>query len=100
MFRSLSHERHLHHHLKTLATATTIKPPFHPLPFSPIHTLSTSAFPSSSTDAELRKHLGYTAPLLFCGAATYYSFPFPENAKHKRPRFSATLHCRMTFTLS
>lgn len=28
--------------------------------------------------------MGYAALLLFCGAATYYSFPFPENAKHKK----------------
>ncbi|KAF7819120.1 L-galactono-1,4-lactone dehydrogenase, mitochondrial [Senna tora] len=42
-----------------------------------------TAAPSSS-DSELRKYLGYAALLLFCGAATYYSFPFPENAKHKK----------------
>ncbi|KAK4281958.1 hypothetical protein QN277_013396 [Acacia crassicarpa] len=39
---------------------------------------------SSSSDSELRKYLGYGALVLFCGAATYYSFPFPENAKHKK----------------
>ncbi|CAI0438545.1 unnamed protein product [Linum tenue] len=26
----------------------------------------------------------YTALVLFCGAATYLSFPFSENAKHKK----------------
>ncbi|CAA2981262.1 L-galactono-1,4-lactone dehydrogenase, mitochondrial [Olea europaea subsp. europaea] len=40
--------------------------------------------PSSSGDAELRKYLGYTLLILGCGAATYYSFPFPEDAKHKK----------------
>ncbi|GLT41328.1 hypothetical protein SLA2020_154010 [Shorea laevis] len=83
MLRSLSHKRHLHQHLRTLAaTTSTIKSPLHPSPFSPLRTLSTSS--STSTDAELRKYLGYTALLLFCGAATYYSFPFAENAKHKK----------------
>ncbi|GLT28058.1 hypothetical protein SLA2020_030150 [Shorea laevis] len=83
MLRSLSHKRHLHHHLRTLAaTTSTIKSPLHRSPFSPIRTLSTSS--SNSTDAELRKYLGYTALVLFCGAATYYSFPFSENAKHKK----------------
>lgn len=28
--------------------------------------------------------MGYAALLLFCGAATYYSFPLPDNAKHKK----------------
>ncbi|GKV41712.1 hypothetical protein SLEP1_g49210 [Rubroshorea leprosula] len=83
MLRSLSHKRHVHHHLRTLAaTTSTIKSPLHPSPFSPVRTLSTSS--SNSNDAELRKYLGYTALLLFCGAATYYSFPFSENAKHKK----------------
>ncbi|KAH7557173.1 hypothetical protein JRO89_XS11G0066000 [Xanthoceras sorbifolium] len=49
-----------------------------------IRTLSSSTSSSSSTDAELRKYVGYTALLAFCGAATYYSFPFSENAKHKK----------------
>ncbi|WOH06389.1 hypothetical protein DCAR_0625874 [Daucus carota subsp. sativus] len=39
---------------------------------------------SSSSDAEIRKYIGYAALLLSCAAATYYSFPFPENAKHKK----------------
>ncbi|KAI5318053.1 hypothetical protein L3X38_037761 [Prunus dulcis] len=34
--------------------------------------------------SELRKYLGYTALVLFSAAATYYSFPFPENARHKK----------------
>lgn len=56
-------------------------------PFPPIRTLCTAAPPPpppSSTDAELRKYAGYTALALFCGAATYFSFPFPEDAKHKK----------------
>ncbi|KAI4300859.1 hypothetical protein L6164_034187 [Bauhinia variegata] len=49
-----------------------------------VRTFSTSSSTSSSSDSELRKYLGYAALLLFCGAATYYSFPFPGNAKHKK----------------
>ncbi|XP_027364130.1 L-galactono-1,4-lactone dehydrogenase, mitochondrial [Abrus precatorius] len=45
---------------------------------------STSPEPPSSADAETRKYVGYAALLLFCGAATYYSFPLPDNAKHKK----------------
>lgn len=45
---------------------------------------TTAAAASSSSSSELRKYLGYTALVLFCGAATYYSFPFPEDAKHKK----------------
>ncbi|CAH9068831.1 unnamed protein product [Cuscuta epithymum] len=44
---------------------------------------SLSSQPPSS-DAELRKYIGYTVLLLGCAAGTYYSFPFPENAKHKK----------------
>ncbi|KAL6138024.1 hypothetical protein ACLB2K_063312 [Fragaria x ananassa] len=40
--------------------------------------------PSTASASELRKYMGYTALVLFCGAATYYSFPFPEDAKHKK----------------
>ncbi|KAL8260553.1 hypothetical protein R6Q59_028506 [Mikania micrantha] len=39
---------------------------------------------ASSTSSELRKYLGYSALLIGCAVATYYSFPFPENAKHKK----------------
>lgn len=46
---------------------------------------SSSTTPSSSsTEAEIRKYIGYSVLLLGCGAATYYSFPFPDNAKHKK----------------
>ncbi|WOL11477.1 hypothetical protein Cni_G20240 [Canna indica] len=43
-------------------------------------------FSSSSpvSDAELRKYAGYFVLLLGCGVATYYSFPFPADAKHKK----------------
>lgn len=39
---------------------------------------------STSSDGELRKYAGYFVLLLGCGVATYYSFPLPENAKHKK----------------
>ncbi|KAJ0976159.1 hypothetical protein J5N97_018124 [Dioscorea zingiberensis] len=39
---------------------------------------------STSSEGELRKYAGYFVLLLGCGAATYYSFPLPENAKHKK----------------
>ncbi|CAK9185912.1 unnamed protein product [Ilex paraguariensis] len=86
-----NHHPHPHPHPPHLKT-----PPPTPstTPQSPINTYnltrsfcsspsSLSSSPSSS-DAELRKYLGYTLLLLGCGVATYYSFPFPENAKHKR----------------
>ncbi|KAL6530527.1 hypothetical protein OROMI_028416 [Orobanche minor] len=43
--------------------------------------------PFSTSDAELRKYIGYTALVLGCAVATYYSFPFPEDAKHKKAQF-------------
>ncbi|KAG4982753.1 hypothetical protein JHK82_027613 [Glycine max] len=45
---------------------------------------SSSAAPNSSADAETRKYAGYAALLLFCGGATYYTFPLPDDAKHKK----------------
>nr|GMD42996.1 L-galactono-1,4-lactone dehydrogenase, mitochondrial [Ipomoea batatas] len=44
---------------------------------------SLSSQPPSS-DAEVRKYIGYTVLVLGCAAATYYSFPFPDDAKHKK----------------
>ncbi|KAI4381536.1 hypothetical protein MLD38_007601 [Melastoma candidum] len=38
---------------------------------------------STSSESELRKHLTYTALVIFCGASTYYS-PFSNNAKHRK----------------
>ncbi|XP_065634918.1 L-galactono-1,4-lactone dehydrogenase, mitochondrial [Quercus suber] len=78
-----SHPSSLHHHhlLKPLTstTATTTRP---------FCTTAPTPTPiASSTTSELRKYLGYTALVLFCGVATYYSFPFPENAKHKKAQF-------------
>ncbi|KAJ0038299.1 hypothetical protein Pint_23348 [Pistacia integerrima] len=75
MLRAFSLRRTLHLHLKPP------KPVKDPLPL--IRPLSTAS-PSSSSDAEIRKYLGYAALFLFSGAATYYSFPFSDSAKHKK----------------
>ncbi|NP_001315785.1 L-galactonolactone dehydrogenase, mitochondrial-like [Malus domestica] len=77
---------HHHNHLRAI-TPTTV--PQNPLTqVSSTRALSTLSSPSSpapsSSSSELRKYLGYTALVLFSAAATYYSFPFPENAKHKK----------------
>lgn len=78
--------------LPSLQTLTLIPPHQNPNPNN-LHFLlrslcSSSSTPSSSSsslsDAEFRKYLGYFVLLLGCGAATYYSFPFPEDAKHKK----------------
>ncbi|TVU50823.1 hypothetical protein EJB05_02214, partial [Eragrostis curvula] len=53
----------------------------HHLPL--LRALSSAPSPISS-DAELRKYAGYALLLLGCGAATYYSFPFPADALHKK----------------
>ncbi|XP_068658486.1 L-galactono-1,4-lactone dehydrogenase 2, mitochondrial [Aristolochia californica] len=45
---------------------------------------ASSSSSSSISDAEFRKYVGYFALFLGCGVATYYSFPFPEDAKHKK----------------
>lgn len=39
---------------------------------------------SSPSPKEIRKYAGYAALILFSGAATYYSFPFSDSARHKR----------------
>ncbi|KAG6671166.1 hypothetical protein I3843_Q011200 [Carya illinoinensis] len=62
------------------SSSTIFERPLKPTSACPFSTTSTS----TASDAELRKYLGYGALLLFCGAATYYSFPFSENAKHKK----------------
>ncbi|GMH20189.1 hypothetical protein Nepgr_022030 [Nepenthes gracilis] len=89
----LNHHQLLHHptpshshSLKSLtSTAPTtnsfLKPHQHPKFTRQLSSLS-SQFPSS--DSEIRKYTGYFFLLLGCGIATYYSFPFPENAKHKK----------------
>jgi L-galactono-1,4-lactone dehydrogenase len=43
---------------------------------------SSSPLPASETD--LRKYAGYALLVLGCGAATYYCFPFPADALHKK----------------
>jgi L-galactono-1,4-lactone dehydrogenase len=48
-----------------------------------LRALSSGPSPVSS-DADLRKYAGYALLLLGCGAATYYSFPFPADALHKK----------------
>ncbi|RXH80976.1 hypothetical protein DVH24_004890 [Malus domestica] len=91
MLRALTLRRSvesLHHHNYLRAiTPTTV--PQNPLTqVSSTRALSTLSSPSSpapsSSASELRKYLGYAALVLFSAAATYYSFPFPENAKHKK----------------
>ncbi|KAK9289581.1 hypothetical protein L1049_007737 [Liquidambar formosana] len=79
------HHHHLHSHpLKTLTSTTTIPQNPNPNPTRPLSSLASSSSSSSASEAEIRKYLGYFALLLGCGVATYYSFPFPENAKHKK----------------
>ncbi|KAL6141341.1 hypothetical protein ACLB2K_059631 [Fragaria x ananassa] len=53
-------------------------------PLIPGRAFCNASTPSPASASELRKYMGYTALVLFCGAATYYSFPFPEDAKHKK----------------
>lgn len=68
------------HTLRTLptATSTSFLRRFSSSPEPP----SSSA--ASSVDAETRKYLGYAALFVFCGAATYFTFPLPDDAKHKK----------------
>lgn len=100
MLRTLSRKRPLqsllHHHnhhsnfppLKTLTTTITQNPipNFTRTLSSLASSSSSSSSPSQlpSSDAEIRKYLGYSVLLLGCAVATYYSFPFPDNAKHKK----------------
>ncbi|XP_042485594.1 L-galactono-1,4-lactone dehydrogenase 2, mitochondrial [Macadamia integrifolia] len=69
--------------MKTLISAP--QKPFNINP-NPNFIRSFCSSPSSSpvSDAEIRKYLGYFALLLGCGIATYYSFPFSDDAKHKK----------------
>ncbi|CAL9095545.1 unnamed protein product [Musa acuminata var. zebrina] len=54
-----------------------------PIP-SPTSHLLRPLSSSADSDAELRKYAGYFVLLVGCGAATYYSFPFSADAKHKK----------------
>ncbi|XP_073034310.1 L-galactono-1,4-lactone dehydrogenase, mitochondrial-like isoform X1 [Primulina eburnea] len=76
--RSVHSLLRIHNRLQTPSAATRSLAS-RPRPFCSVPTP-----PSSTTDSELRKYIGYTILLIGCGAATYYSFPFPENAKHKK----------------
>ncbi|GMP97648.1 hypothetical protein CsSME_00045818 [Camellia sinensis var. sinensis] len=73
------HHHHHHHHplSQPLKTLSSTQNPNLTRPFC-------SSTSSSSSEAEFRKYVGYFALLVGCGIATYYSFPFPENAKHKK----------------
>ncbi|KAL8493853.1 hypothetical protein ACS0TY_024861 [Phlomoides rotata] len=62
------------------SSATAPPPPFAPRPFCSVPNPPTSA----TSDAELRKYLGYTLLIVTSGIITYFSFPLPENAKHKK----------------
>lgn len=62
----------LRHHL--------LNPNSNPKPSHLLRSISSS----SAADSDLRKYAGYFILVLGCGAATYYSFPFPADAKHKR----------------
>ncbi|KAK1277710.1 hypothetical protein QJS04_geneDACA007409 [Acorus gramineus] len=68
-------------------TKTLIRPTQDPSPTTPslLRPLcTTTSSPPPSSEAELRKYVGYAALLIGCAAATYYSFPFPTDAKHKK----------------
>ncbi|XP_030453082.2 L-galactono-1,4-lactone dehydrogenase, mitochondrial isoform X1 [Syzygium oleosum] len=88
MLRSLSLRRSLHPHHRHLiilsSSSSTTIPRARPDPIRPFCTATAAAATTSSSSSEVRKYLGYAALVLFCGAGTYYSFPFPDNAKHKK----------------
>ncbi|KAL3533643.1 hypothetical protein ACH5RR_007164 [Cinchona calisaya] len=87
MLRTLPLKRSLRSLLHHCPNPTTLKPP-NPTALRRCSSASSPPPPpSSATDAEIRKYLGYTLLVLGCGAATYYSFPFPEDAKHKKAQF-------------
>ncbi|MCI17652.1 L-galactono-14-lactone dehydrogenase mitochondrial-like, partial [Trifolium medium] len=78
--RSLRLHHHHYHHSSTQSHSHPLRTLTPPNPFL----RRFSSLPEPNADAETRKYIGYAALLLFCGAATYYSFPLPENAKHKK----------------
>lgn len=73
MLRTLVVKRSLGHHWHSHSQHLRLQRQF-----------SSSPEPNSSVDAETRKYAGYAALLLFCGGATYYTFPLPDDAKHKK----------------
>ncbi|PWA85085.1 CO dehydrogenase flavoprotein-like, FAD-binding, subdomain 2 [Artemisia annua] len=78
MLRSLIHKQKsslIRPNITLIRHFTTQQPPPQPPQPPPL---------SATSSSELRKYLGYSALLVGCAAATYYSFPFPENAKHKK----------------
>ncbi|GAB4843915.1 hypothetical protein Ancab_013879 [Ancistrocladus abbreviatus] len=74
------------HPLKTLVSTSRITStnPFLNPSQNPYNFTRQFSSLSSPSDAELRKYIGYFFLLLSCGVATYYSFPFSEDAKHKK----------------
>ncbi|XP_010922174.1 L-galactono-1,4-lactone dehydrogenase 2, mitochondrial [Elaeis guineensis] len=82
MLRPLSLGRSARLLRSSLHSARTLNPSptsdlLRPLSFS-------SSSSGGASDAELRKYAGYFVLLLGCGVATYYSFPLPPDAKHKK----------------
>ncbi|CAN4118498.1 unnamed protein product [Withania somnifera] len=81
MLRSLTSKRSLqsllHHHHRRF-------------PILNPHRLFSSSPGPPSSDAELRKYIGYTFLLLGCGTATYYSFPlsYPKDKKAQLYRYA------------
>ncbi|KAF7071579.1 hypothetical protein CFC21_076854 [Triticum aestivum] len=66
---------------RLLRRASSPSQPHHNLQL--IRALSSSS-PLPASDTDLRKYAGYALLVLGCGAATYYSFPFPPDALHKK----------------
>ncbi|OIV90348.1 hypothetical protein TanjilG_21790 [Lupinus angustifolius] len=72
------------HHENPLRTLTSANTTTAAATYNHLRRFSTFPESSSSTDAQTRKYIGYAALLIFGGVGTYYSFPLPENAKHKK----------------
>ncbi|KAF5750266.1 L-galactono-1 4-lactone dehydrogenase mitochondrial-like isoform X1 [Tripterygium wilfordii] len=87
MLRTLYLRRSFHHH-QTLTSGSTanggsaVKSTGTRILPNSNRTFCTSPAPSSSTEAKVRKYLGYGALVIFSGAATYYCFP--EDAMQKK----------------
>ncbi|PIA53722.1 hypothetical protein AQUCO_00900362v1 [Aquilegia coerulea] len=72
----------LHHR-----TSNIPPPPLHQNPNFLHRQFCSTPSSSSAKEAEIRKYIGYTALLVGSAIATYYSFPFPADAKHKPAQF-------------